>query len=311
MFGWSFEGDYHGGQPQLFIKLGTAMNDAEGWGCLGPERAQTLIVLANYVDPMGIAFPGNKELAAKLRVSEKAAQERISALLSFRYTFDKRGKMQETTQGEGRPLVTYSDEEGNLLPERQRDEQGRWKKRYLRILAPIRFGNPDNTKTNAQLKPTSSPRKVASSRQSDAKGQVKSTLRPATSGSTGVELEPYTKQEPDKTTRQSGLVESPIDDLQEPDMGEPPDKVQRVLGCFTDIVGRSPTTLERQHLIRLMASYGWWDVETALNELLVQQDQQRIKNPTRYLAGILENWTKEGPRNTNIVAHLKRMASRE
>jgi DNA-binding MarR family transcriptional regulator len=113
---------------------------------------------------------------------------------------------------------------------------------------------------------------------------------------------------PEGQDKTSGQVESLSHDEPVTEEELPPDKVERVLTCFADIVNRDATKLERDHLLRLMATYGWWEVEQALNELLVQQDRQHVKNPTRYLAGVLENWTKEGPRNTDMVAHLARMA---
>lgn len=114
----------------------------------------------------------------------------------------------------------------------------------------------------------------------------------------------------DKT--RSGPVESSSQDEPiRPDEETPPEKAERVLGCFADIVGRSPTKLEQEHLTRLISTYGSWEVERALNELLAQLDLQHIQNPTRYLAGVLENWRKEGPRSTDIVAHLRRMSSQK
>lgn len=104
----------------------------------------------------------------------------------------------------------------------------------------------------------------------------------------------------------SGLVASSLDTE-----GASPDevvvKMERVTQCFVDVVGREASQLEQEHLTRLIGTYGWWEVEKALNELLVQRDLQHIGNPTRYLAGVLENWSKEGPRNTDILAHLRRM----
>lgn len=114
-------------------------------------------------------------------------------------------------------------------------------------------------------------------------------------------------QGPDKT--ESSPVESSDDEMPLETGNEeiPSDKAERVRGCFADILNREPTKLEQSHLLRLMSAYGCWEVEMALNELLVQQDRQHIENPTRYLAGVLQNWAKEGPRNTDIVAHLNRM----
>lgn len=334
--GWSFEGDYQGSQPKLFVKLGTEMNEAEGWGCLGPERSQTLIVLANYVDTRGIVYPGNKEIARKLRISENAAQQRISDLLNFRYVFDARGKMQEDPVN-GRPLVVYCDEEGNPMPTRQRDEKGHWKKRYLRILAPIRFGTeasdstPDSTssgavdnssleKTKAQLSSTLRLRKVGSSRENNAKAQLSSTLRVATVAAAPVEQEPI-KEKPYPKTRQNETQESrPVQSIVDKhkgrsdktykDLEETPDNdmLESTTRIFRLYVGREPLPAEVRFVSDLVLAHGLDAVEKAFFEYHAQRDLRPIQSPVRYVRGVLEHWEKEGVRRTDVFEHLKRLA---
>lgn len=88
----------------------------------------------------------------------------------------------------------------------------------------------------------------------------------------------------------------------------PDDKtVERVDEVFTDVMNRPPTQSEHVHLVRLLTKYGPEDLETAIFELMVQRDQQRVQNPTRYLEGILDNWYREGRRTTDIVAHIRKL----
>lgn len=82
--------------------------------------------------------------------------------------------------------------------------------------------------------------------------------------------------------------------------------MQRIKEVYADVMGRAPSVSEQRHLDRLLKQYGPDDLETALYELMVQRDQQRVQNPTRYLEGILVNWQREGRRTTDIVAHLQR-----
>lgn len=82
----------------------------------------------------------------------------------------------------------------------------------------------------------------------------------------------------------------------------------RVEAVFAEIMNRKPTTTERAHLKRLLTKYDPNDVETALFELMVQRDQRHVKNPSRYLEGILDTWQREGRRTTDIVEHLRKLS---
>jgi len=74
-----------------------------------------------------------------------------------------------------------------------------------------------------------------------------------------------------------------------------------------EIINRNLSLSEVSHLHRLVTTYGNDDVFSTLNEVQVQRDKQPIKDPVRYMEGILENWQSEGRRTTDFVAHIRNM----
>lgn len=83
----------------------------------------------------------------------------------------------------------------------------------------------------------------------------------------------------------------------------------RLVGVFADIMGRIPSVTEEKHLASLVDFYGDDEVETAMAELMVARDLRRVQSPTRYIAGVLRNWSREGRRVTDILQHLQNMSA--
>ncbi len=81
----------------------------------------------------------------------------------------------------------------------------------------------------------------------------------------------------------------------------------RILSQFESHIGRPPSKSERRTLQRLVETYGEWWVDSAFTEYLCQSDLQQIKVPLRYIEGVLENWSVEGMRLTDVVQHLRRL----
>jgi len=81
----------------------------------------------------------------------------------------------------------------------------------------------------------------------------------------------------------------------------------RVLSVFESHIGYTPTKSEVRVLNQLVEAYDEWWVECAISECMIQSDLQRIKSPLRYIKGVLENWSKEGMRMTDVLEHLQRL----
>jgi hypothetical protein len=81
----------------------------------------------------------------------------------------------------------------------------------------------------------------------------------------------------------------------------------RLVRVFADIMGRIPSVTEEKHLASLVEFYGDDEVETAMAELMVARDLRRVHSPTRYIAGVLRNWGREGRRVTDILQHLRKV----
>lgn len=86
---------------------------------------------------------------------------------------------------------------------------------------------------------------------------------------------------------------------------------KRLDAHFELYVERPPSKSEKRALRELAAKYGMDWVESAFVEYLVQNDLQGIKAPIRYIKGVLENWSVEGMRMTDVIAHLRRLPKKE
>jgi DNA-binding MarR family transcriptional regulator len=76
---------------------------------------------------------------------------------------------------------------------------------------------------------------------------------------------------------------------------------------FVDILGRYPSSTEERHLAGLVQLYSSDEVKLALSELMVARELRSVHSPTRYIAGVLRNWSREGRRVTNMLEHLRRV----
>jgi DNA-binding MarR family transcriptional regulator len=81
----------------------------------------------------------------------------------------------------------------------------------------------------------------------------------------------------------------------------------RLNQVFADIMGRIPSSTEETHLANLVHLYSANEVELAMSELMVALDLRPVQSPTRYVAGVLRNWGREGRRVTDILQHLRRV----
>ena len=108
-------------------------------------------------------------------------------------------------------------------------------------------------------------------------------------------------------TKGSGLVDdSSIDFSTNNDVDG-----KRLDAHFELYVERPPSKSEKRALRELAAKYGLDWVESAFVEYLVQNDLQGVKAPMRYIRGVLENWSVEGMRMTDVIAHLRRLPKQE
>lgn len=113
-----------------------------------------------------------------------------------------------------------------------------------------------------------------------------------------------TKKDKDKTCLVgSGLISCNGDEA------APSAMVSYIDQSLVEIINRNLSQSELSHLERLVATYGIDDAISTLNEVLVQRDQQTIKDPVRYMEGILANWQREGRRTTDVVAHIRRIGN--
>lgn len=77
----------------VYVKLHVTARTSGLIGKLGPERWQTLCVLATFMDADGRCWPTAAQIAGALDLGEDAAQRRLRALCEFRW-------------GDGRSIVT-------------------------------------------------------------------------------------------------------------------------------------------------------------------------------------------------------------
>lgn len=77
----------------VYVKLHVTARTSGLIGKLGPERWQTLCVLATFMDADGRCWPTAAQIAGALDLGEDAAQRRLRALCEFRW-------------GDGRAIVT-------------------------------------------------------------------------------------------------------------------------------------------------------------------------------------------------------------
>jgi len=129
-------------------------------------------------------------------------------------------------------------------------------------------------------------------------GQLKNELYKDTNGKD-------TKKDKDKTCL-VGSGPNSFDDAETAIFG----MASNIDQSLEEIINRNMSQSELSHLERLVATYGVDDVQSTLNELLVQREMRTIKDPVRYIEGVLLNWQREGRRTTDIIAHIRKLSSK-
>lgn len=110
----------------------------------------------------------------------------------------------------------------------------------------------------------------------------------------------------DKTKGSSPVIDSSAE-VSATSESAPTINEKRMRELFELHVGRKPSKSEMRDLLKLANRYGQDWVESACVEYMVQSDLQEVAVPIRYIQGVLENWTVEGMRMTDVVKHLKRL----
>lgn len=116
-------------------------------------------------------------------------------------------------------------------------------------------------------------------------------------------------------TRQDSLVKSsPVDksveELPSSQGNELNANFVYLMETIEDISGETLSETDQQVLKQLVCEYGHEDVESATYEYMFQLDLQKgkIKNPIRYIKGVLDKWSVEGKRISDPMEILQRQA---